>query len=708
MNPNQTLVPLDEDLNPNNTVNEPIDELSLDISDDDLLKRLVNTLQDNISHWEQAPWVLTQTDTNNINYLLGNQLDQNKFLPHQTPYIDNRLHASVRAILAYVTGQTAKPELLPSKTNDTNERIAKNMEAFLYQHALDHDVNSQMRLAVKNLISRKRGFLKLRFDEDYGAFGDICTENKDPSDIVIGRFSVYRKEPDIVYDKQKCSIEELISKYPDKENDIRRVYGIVRGTYSQMSRMVTYWECWFTYFSSDGKESEGVCWFLPNTDVILDKMPNPNWIYKGSDKNQKVINLTYKPIKPYVGLNYLNTGRSFIDETCLLDQAIPMQDVLNKRGRQIVENADYANPRTLIDKRVMEESDANKFVNKHPKTIGLVDTTSTGNDINKAVLQIPGQMLPSFVFQDKVDARSEIDVMMGTPSQFRGEQENSQSPTLGQDLLIKNQASALQDDLVDVSNRGYRDYYEKLLQMCIVYLDSDYWVMTRGQDGEFAALSLHDENIDTNVRVAVQVDSTLPLDKQSQRATAIQLAQMPGRIDNETLYEMLGLPEPEKLAERVARSNIDPLGYMSSMEAQMYDNEAETDIRLIVAGKVPEERDDYSETYLNYWNLFMTQNRYLKQPPQVQAKLQAFLHDIANKAAMTEGLRDSMLNPAGITDAQINPPMPKVDIRILGQLDPQASAMKAGLPPPQQNINAQQGVNGGSPPKIQNPNQFGP
>lgn len=700
----------DDNLNPNSVVNEAVEELNLDISDDELVRRVVKTLQSNIDHWEQVPWQLTRTDRENINYLLGDQLDEKYLLPHQARYVDNRLHASVRAILAYTTGQQAKPELIPSKTDDKSKRVASSMESFLYQHALDHEANGEMRLAVKNLITRKRGCVKLRFDKDYGPYGDICSENVDVADIVVGKYSIYGKEAEIYYQKQKCSVDELISNYPDKEAEIFEAFGYKRGTNSQMSRVVTYWECWFTYWDSKGKECEGVCWFLPNTDFILDKMPNPNWIPTGSDKNQKLINLTPKPIKPYIWLNYLNTGRSFIDETCLLDQAIPMQNILNKRGRQIVENADYANPRTLIDKRVMDESDAKKFVNKHPKTIGLVDTTETGNDIMKAVMQIPGQMLPSFVFEDKIDARSEIDVMMGTPSQFRGEQSQTANPTLGQDLLVKNQASALQDDLVDVVNKGWREYYLKLIQMCIVYLDDDYWVMTKGKDGDYVQISLHSENVDTNVRVSVQVDSTLPLDKQSQRATAIQLAQMPGRIDNQSLYEMLGLPDPDILAERTARSIIDPLGYISSLEQKMFNSEAETDIGLIVAGKIPDERDDYSEDYLNYWNLFMTTNRYMmiqQKTPDIATKLQNFLHAVANRASVTEGLRSSMLNPAGIVDQPVNPPAPKVDVRLLGQLDPGESAQKAGLPPPQA-INGQQGISGGSPPKMQNPGQFGP
>ena len=672
MNPNEHSSSFSNSLDPQMSVNEPYEIFNLTLGDEFLIRNVVNSLDKDVNHWEQVPWQLKTTDVENINYILGDQINSSLVLPHQTRYIDNRLFSSVRAILSYATGETAKPEILPSKTDDRYQHIANNMEMTLYQHALDHNVNMYMRLAMRNLITRKRGVLKLRYDEDYGPYGDICTENVDPADIVIDRFAKFNHDPNRIYQRMRCTIEELCDKFPDKQTEILAFFSIIRQTNSQMTRMITYWECWFTYHEA-GKKCQGVCWFLPDSDCILGKMQNPNWIYKGSDKQQRIKNMSYEPIKPYVWLNYWNTGRSYIDETCLLDQAIPLQDILNKRGKQIVENADYANPRTLIDKRVMEESDAKKFVNKSAKTIGMVDTTDTGNDISKAILTIPSTMLPSYVLEDKLDARAEIDEMMGTPTQFRGTNtQGTKNPTLGQDLLVKNQASALQDDLVEVSTLAWEKYYGKLLQMMKVFLPNDYWVMTKGTDGEYTMITLNDDNIDTNVRLTIQADSTLPLDKVSQRALAIQLAQMPGRIDDLSLFKMLGLPDAEGLAERVQRFNIDRYTYMQSIEQKMYDSQAETDLTLIIAGQTPDDRDDYSVDYLNHWNLFIASNRFQKLSTGIQQDLVAFLQKVANKAATTQALQDSMLNPAGIIDRPPLPPLPKKteNIRIMGQTDP--------------------------------------
>lgn len=725
-----TLGEFTNNLDPRSETEKLIQLFDLDLEDEQLLKICANELEDDIAHWEKEPWLLSLTDKENMAYLIGVQKDARVTNPNtETPYVDNRLFASVRATLAYATGSTAKPELLPSKTDDKYLHVAQQMGLGLYQHAKDHGVNKQFKVAVKNLITRKRGCIKLRYDPDAGPFGDIVTENVDPADIVIGRFSKYGKNPERIFHKQKASISQLCNRFPDAKDQIYAYYGIKRGVYSQTSREVTYWECWFTYYDANDEECEGLCWFIPRAPFVLGKMQNPNWIYKGSKKQQKIQNMTTYPIKPFVWFNYWNSGRSFIDETCIFDQGRPLQDILNKRGRQIVENADYANPRILANGSLWDEGDAKKFVNKSPKTIGLLNNMAPDANINNAVTVVQPSQLPAFVFQDKLDARAELDVLMMTPS---GGQQPSNMPQVGQGKLLNNTVSQLQDDLVDLVNHAWADYYQYLYHMMNVYLDDDYYVMTKGQQGEYNHILLNNNTIDTNVRITVTVDSNLPIDKPTQRATAMQLAQMQ-RIDDLSLFEMLGLPEPEKLAERKLRWEIDRYTYMQSIEQKLLSAEAEADITLITNGKQPEERDDYNEDYLNHFNLFITSNRFARLPMDVQGKLTAYLQHVANLAAQTEGLRDSILNPAGIIDRPPIFPLPKREImyRINGMMSPQDTANIAGgesalaVPVTQAQQAQQQAAGGGanpqpgggsapaplgqpSPPRVQQPSQFGP
>ena len=606
-----------------NIQDQPFEQLDLNLPDSDLDKLLITSLESDKAYWNNKPWQLEKTDVENTAYLLGDQLNDRDFLKNDSRYMDNRLFTSVRAILSYATAQLANPEVTPSKGDEINLRGARDIQMCLYTHAQDNKVDQKMRSAVLNLLSRKRGFLKLRFDPDAGEDGDIVTEIVNPEDIIIDRNAGYLTNPNKIYHRVGCTIDQLISRFPKKKDEILTAYGIQRAVHSQLSRFVYYYECWFTYKEQDNPPSEGVCWFIAEKHLILDKMKNPNWVYSSSKKKEKQANVLPLPPKPFVSLNYINTGRSFIDETCLVEQAKPMQEMLNRRGRQIWENADYVNGRWVASKKNFSEEDAHKLINKGAKTVAMVD----GDDVTKSLANIASAALPSYVENTLYDARNEIDQIMGTPAIFKGAQPGK-SDTLGRDLLVNQQAGALQDDLVRAISSSMGDYYGLLLQMMRVYYTEDHWFQVKGADGKYEFLFLNGDKIDSNVKISVEADSTLPLDKAQVRATAMELWQAGNAIDYKTLMEDLGLPNPDVRAERYLKSNLDPVAYLQSIEMDSIDADAESDIQLLIANKQPEEKDEYKQSYFDYFNKYIASNRYSKladSDAKAALRIQSFL-----------------------------------------------------------------------------------
>lgn len=619
--------------------------VDLDMSDADLDKMLISSLEADREHWNQAPWNLQETDVNNTAYFLGDQLNDKDFIKNEVKYKDNRIFSSVRAILSYATGQLAKPDVTPSKGDEIYLKGARDIGSALYQHSADEKVDYKVRAAVLNLITRKRGYLKLRFDPNLGLNGDIVTEIVNPEDIIISRYARYLQNPDKIYHRIRCTVEELCARFPDKAEQIKDAYSIRKGVYSQMSRMVTYFECWFTYTDADGKPKEGVCWFIQEKKLILDKMKNPNWVYFKSQNKEKEANVTSLPPKPFICFNYINTGHSYIDETCLVEQAMPLQIMLNKRLHQIGSNLDYANGRWVADKNAFSQEDARNLINKGSKTVAMVDTVKYPDALqNVAPQQFNPQVENSVYF-----AQGEVDGMMGTPSVFKGAQPDSKD-TLGRDLIVKQQAGALQDDLVRAIGTTMEEYYKLKLQMMRVYYNDDYWFQTKGADGKYEFILLNGNNFDTNVKVGVQVDSTLPLDKAMLRTTAMDLWNAGNAIDIKSLYEFLGMPNPDVLAERYIKSQTDPIGYLRSIELSQIDADAESDIQLLIANKTPEERDDYSMSYFNYFNKVLTSNRFQKltgKDPKAAERITAFL--MAIQHTMMDSLNmQEMLDPAGM------------------------------------------------------------
>jgi hypothetical protein len=648
---------------------------NLQMDDETLDKMLIKELDRDKEHWDKEPWQLTKVDVDNTKYFLGNQTDGDQYVKRpQDKYVDNRLFSSMRAILSYATGQLAVPELTPSKSDDEYVRMAREMQQALYQHSAAERVEQKVRAAVTNLLLRKRGFLKMRFDPNIGLQGDIVTDVVNPEDIVIDRFAKYMQQPNKIYHRIWATVEELCIKFPDKAAEIKNCYQIKKNVYTQQTKMISYWECWFSYFDTKGNPREAVCWFIPEHHLILDKMPNPNWVYMKTVNKEKQTNVMDYPPKPFVWFNYINLGHSFIDDTCLFEQGKPQQDILNQRGQQYNDNISYMNGRWVMSKKAVSDQDAQKFINRGAKTVLLANS----EDVGKAVQVLTPAIMPESVYQSIQDTRNEIDGIIGTPSIFKGVNPTS-SDTLGRDMMLKQQSGMLQDDLVRAVQFGMEDYYRLKLQMFRVYYTDDYWFQVKGGDGKYDFIFLNGDSIDSNVKIGVQVDSTLPLDKANIRWTAMQLAKL-GKIDQLTLMEDLGLPDPDIRTERWIRSQIDMYTYMQSVEQQMSNNEADVDIKMLIAGEIPEERDNYDSDYLQYYNHYITTNAFAKLDQEKKQAIDMYLRIVQLKAQRSAALNETMLNRAGILDRPPIFPLPKrtMNIRLMGNMNPQQTQQIAG------------------------------
>lgn len=652
------------------TASEAVELLTLDVDD----KRLVQLLRDNLdkdsAHWNKAPYNLQDWDLQSTKYLLGQQNEPRRGAKeNQDKYTDNRLFVDLRAILSYSTAKLAKPSIDPSRREDQFLKAAKGLEKALYQHALDDKVDVKMKAFTAHLVSRKRAWLKMRFDPDKGIYGDVVTEVIDPSDIIVDRHWKYGEDPDRIFHRMRATVEELCNKFPKKKDEILRSQAIIKGQYSQMSRIVDYFECWFCYLDSKGVEREGLAWFLPDGNLILDSQKNPNWIYTGDDKQDRVVNFTARPYKPFTWGNYLPLGLGGIDETCLIEQALPFQMMLNDRLKQFHQNVDYMNGRWVANRNAFTEEDVMKLINHGPKSIGLTNA----EDINKAIAVLSPNALPGEVYQSITDCRSEIDTIMGVPAVMRGEMPTTKQ-TLGRDLLIQQGAQTLNDDLVRAVADTTSMYYQGLLQMMKVYFVDDYWFHVKGGDGAYTSVLLNSQNIDTNVKLSVVADSNLPIDKDAIRATAQQLWQAGQAIDYLTLMEDLGLPNPELRTDRYFKSLTAPQDYLKSIEIGMDNSDAETDLSLTINGKEAPERDNYDQDYMAYLNNFLTQNRFAKLPDDAKQRVIAFIAGVQHLAVQSANLQ--ALNEAGMLEAQAMMPMP-------GQMPPGAPGQVPGQPPAQ-------------------------
>ncbi len=630
--------------------------LDLSMPDDKLLQMLRISLDSSRDYWNQSPWNLQDTDARALPYIFNERKRPSLYQVPEEDYSDNRLFRGMRSIVAYATGRLAMPELSASSEDDYAKRQVKLIALALYQHSLDDHVDVKVRAMVLNHLFRKRSFLKLRFDPMAGVNGDIVTDNVAPEDLVMDQYATYLGHPLRIHQRVRSSLDELCAKYPKKADGLYQMFGIKQGRYSQLSREVTSYESWYTYLDKDGYPREGVAWWISDPGrLVLDKQPNPNWIYTGDDQKDRQINLLSRPPKPFPGMNYLNLGRSAIDETSLFDHALPQQVLLDKRQRQWHKNIDYVNGRWVADKNKLTEGEATKMVNKGSKTIGMIDNKE-GRALDTIIKNLTANPLGSEVYQSILDTRNEIDELLGVNSIFKGSTPG-QKDTLGRDLLQNQQASSLQDDLVKSVSIMMQQYYAIKLQLARVNWTEDQTIQTKGADGNDMIITLSGATIDPNIKIGVQTDSIYPVNKAQLHQDAKELFTS-GKMDALSAFQDMGYNDADVRAERLYKSQTDPLAYQASIERGMDNNQAEQDIQRIINGTEPEDRDQYDQDYLDYYNLFITTGRFrelIEAKPEVAQEIIAHLSLVQHTAAGQAELQMVMLNESGMLEPA---PMP--------------------------------------------------
>jgi hypothetical protein len=581
------------------------DVFDLALKDSEILALTNKMVADSEAYWNSIN--LPEIRKKNLDYWKGNQVDKDRLYAHQVPYVNNRIFPSIDTILSTVNAQMPHPEVFPDQKTQTSTLLAKDIEKGLLAYCENNRVDITFQYATFHLLTERIGWIKLRFDEGIGKHGEIVTEYVLPEDIIVDKDAKPGTNPRFIAQNLTDSLDDLIDKFPEKAEDIKKHFGIIRGTKGQLGKMVGYKEIWFTY-RDKGKAQEGVFWKVDN--LILGKMRNPNWNYKGS--NEFKHNFLQAPLKPFINLNYLNSGRTFIDDTSAVEQAIPMQDVLNKRGRQIVENADQANSGWVISSEAMTADNAAQLIGD-PNEKVLVSAA----DVRTAVNRMGAPALPAYVIEDKLDARQEVDNVFATHNVTRGAE--SGNKTLGQDQIQVSQDINRQNRITKAIEDAADRYYKYLLQMMKVFYTDDHWFMINGSNGQFDNVVLRNDIIKDGNDVRVKSGSSLPLDKEAEKNLYMTLANK-GLIDPLTLMEELGVQDPEDKLERLVMWSLDPASLISKIDRDKWDRDAFMDIQILNRDVVAPPTEEVTEEHLAYHNEYLKSGAYRNQKNSVKEK----------------------------------------------------------------------------------------
>ena len=567
-------------------------------------------------HWEKTYNLAKVRQSNSKLYNTDYAKEKLRDARYEDIFADNRLFTATRTVLPFITSRITQPEVTPANGTDTAIQFAADFEKTMVELADSLYARDKIKLAVQDLLAGQRvGVLKWVYNP---AKDCLALEHCDPASILVDGHTALHDEPTFIQHSQERSVGELLRQFPSKKEAIFRIFKIQKGVASQLEQRYRITENWMFVDNDRGEQQLVIVWEYNGT--ILGKITDPNW-------REKKENVVPDHMMPFVFFNFLNDGKGYIDHTSFIEQAEHSQRNYDRRGQTIAENAQYGGVGVPVFASGAIKAETAAKVQFSPVQRIVLDT----DDLSKSFTTWNTQNLPNYIVEDKFDLRNNIDNIFGTPNVFRGEQ--SQNNTLGQDVLIRDQAEGRQQELVDCIDAAMQRFYLLEAQLIYRYFDKEKFYNFIGDDGQFEEVVISQAKIAKNVGVKIKVKSgsSLPVDRAQKRATAVKLLEM-NKIGTLRAYKELGIDEPEEAFKQFLLEQAAPAQLLSEVDKGLFNSEAERDLQVVIGGQVPKEREDLHPEYIAHLNEYLLTDKYHQLPNKAQLAVSDFVQAVIVKA----------------------------------------------------------------------------
>lgn len=265
------------------------------------------------------------------------------------------------------------------------------------------------------------------------------------------------------------------------------------------------------------------------------------------------------PRKPYIFATVLNNENTPIGRTDFISEATPLQESVDRRKRQMDENAEMMNGWLKVDSEVMSKEDAQKL---RYDTTGIV----WGKGVANGVKRETGQPIPQFIFEDMVDSRSEIDNIMAASSAFRGEREGQETKA-GRLALIEQSFLRL-NELVQVVDYVNHELFNWFYQLAKVRYTETHYSKTMGEGDALKIIQLEQDDFEDGTEVRVIPGKTLPEDKKFKFERAQQDIQK-GIISPIDYFKESGYNNPVQTAKNAELYKLNPIAAVGITPEEM-------------------------------------------------------------------------------------------------------------------------------------------
>lgn len=545
-------------------ISEFLPELDLKMGDDELLELKRTWLKS----WEPYAKEIEKKQEDNENYWLGKQFTIGE---SKRPLVDNLIFESLETFLPIATRPKADP-LVESDNTPEGNAIAQKVRQMLVYIADNLSFNLKMKAVARYWALYMLGVMKVGWSMKEN---DITCVSVRPQKLILdpkatieeGEYKGY-----YIGEYLEDMASDLVARFPKKSQFIKDQVKEKMGTSLQYIMWTT---------------DDYVFWTLENE--VLAKAKNPHWNYEteepapmneygsvpldetGMPQMVKVEGKNHfkNRKKPYIFLSVFNLGKQPHDDTNLVQQNLPLQDLINKRLTQIDKNADNANGGLIVSGDSYTEEQASK-ASKALRNGGVI-WVPTG-DVNAAVKRDTGSPLPPFVYESLLDYRNELRNIFGT----RGStpQGTIKEQTLGGKQIIKGQDTDRIGGGISVYLEQFSDkVYNWFVQLMYVYYDEPHMATVLGKERTQEYISLVNTELNGKLLIGVKEGSMIPHDPVSNRNEAMELWDKEG-IDPITFFDRLEFPNPREAAKNLFIWKSNPIALFPDLMAEQQEQMA--------------------------------------------------------------------------------------------------------------------------------------
>jgi len=451
--------------------------------------------------------------------------------------VDNLIFKAIETFLPIATRANPDP-LVTADPSEIAQKLAKDIKIALVNWADINKLRRKLAKMTRHWVINRIGVIKIFWDERTKS---IKCEVINPKRFIFDKDGYIDEGGhfvgEYIGEKKKASASDLLIMFPKKKDLIKiKAKG-------KMGTKLEYYEWWY----------KGTDLFYTIDDSVLGKYKNPNWNYDGEEEStdpstgEKVMTIIQgtnhlkEMMPPYIFLSIFSTGLQPHDETSLVLQNIPIQDMINRRWRQIDRNVEGMNNGMVVSGSAFTEEQASQAASALRRGVAI---RVPNGKVGDAVQRFPAPNLPGDVFNNLKDGRNELENIFGT-SGSNPQGQKSQETVRGKILINQMDASRIGGGVTEQIEQVADSIYNYVVQMMFVYYDEEHFITASGAQGGTELITLKNSNFPLikTLNITVKEGSLIPRDPMTQRNQAIDLWSA-NAIDPLSLFKALDLPDP--------------------------------------------------------------------------------------------------------------------------------------------------------------------